>query len=59
MEILSFRHGYAKGRRTMLQEVRARFSPTGDAGFRVQLTDRLGIAQGVECDFTPFLTDDD
>ena len=43
----------------MLQEIRVRFNPSADDRFRVQFTDAAGIAQGVECDFTPFLAEDD
>jgi hypothetical protein len=43
----------------MLQEIRVRFRLSDDDGFRAQLTDAAGIAQGAKCDFTPFLTEDD
>ena len=43
----------------MLQEIRVRFNPSADDRFRVQFTDAAGIAQGVECEFTPFLAEGD
>jgi hypothetical protein len=43
----------------MVHEIRARFSPSGDGRFRVQLTDAKGVACGAAGDFTPFLTEED
>ena len=46
----------------MLQEIRVRFGSSDIAAadrFCVQFTDVGGTACGTECDFTPFLTDDD
>ena len=44
---------------TPLQEIRVRFGPVADDGYRVRLTDAAGEALGVDVDFTPFLDDSD